>query len=161
MKQLLSIVVWKYTDEDIFKIKEGVFSNKQLLSRLPEYCVRDDNKLISFSDYYLQFIGTHKDLLQKNKEYYLFDVVFASSVLNEEILNASLESLFKEFNIKLTQELLNELTINPASTILPTESHLVFDITYTGNKTFGFDDVTFSMELIGYLNKEMQLCFKY
>jgi len=154
MKTILSIIPYKFTLKDFFEMREPInhYPLDIFYKRLPEWCVREDNGVINYTENYHQFSGTLKD--DNPKEFYLFDINPIDLLLQEEISNIGVHGVFEGYDWR---PLFKEIPVNEApikSIQIPFSVHVVVDIEY---HYCGDNDYDTIIEVLGFLDGRMDL----
>jgi len=153
MKVLLSIIPYGITAHELFVMREPIktYPSYHFFKVLPEFCIRDDNGRINYTEHFHFFTGQLDD--NSPTKYYLFDVNPVDLILQEEISNCGIEELFDGYNWK---PLFEHIPINESPLIthrIPFSVHVVVDLEYLG----AGEDVELFVDVLGYLDGKMEL----
>lgn len=154
MRTILSIIPYQLTQQDFYQVREPIkkYPLHHFYKALPEFCIREDDGLIDYTENYHQFTG-HFDN-DDPKRYTLFDVNPVDLILQEEISNCGFEGLFEGYDWRpLFEEMPTNLS--PIRTIqIPFSVHVIVDLEYV---SMGDGDYDLIVEVLGYLDGKMDL----
>lgn len=162
MKQLVSVVIWRFTGDDIGCLKKNYHRRDFVYKYMPRYCLSNAGH-IRYTDHWLQFTDQGKET------YWLFDVLYCDPLLAEEISNIGLEDmfpnvdwfpLFSYFKTTLGDVLPSlenlrefmERDYDKFQRSIPDAHHIIIDLNYTGHG----EDTDVEFDVAGYLDKTMQ-----
>ena len=153
MKTILSIIPYTLTSKDFFEVREPLKNrpNNHFFRCVPEWCVRDDNGHIDWTENYHQYSGFSK--WDTSSKYFLFDINPIDLLLEEEISNVGVVELFKGYDWR---PLFKKITTNPSPhnyIRIPLNVHVVVDLEYVG----GNEDYELIVEVSGFLDDTMSL----
>lgn len=149
MKQLLTIVPYVLTGDEIGKIKSLNKTYSHCSNFLPEF-VFTDKPIITESEFYLQFVG------EGESKYWMFDFLYADGVLDEEMTNEGLVDFLRPFSVDILKIITNHVqpyTYDEMGRRLITGLHLVFKLRYSGEN----EDVDLEVLFVGHLDEEFKL----
>ena len=116
---------------------------------LPEWCIRDDNGYLDYSENYLQFVN------DKESNYILFDLEPISSLLVEEISMTGIEDLFKKIDLRPIFDKFQKYLMKDYGKYIPNTQFLVFEHTYEEYDTESGREYDSYCDLVGYLDNNM------
>lgn len=153
MKTILSIIPYLYTEKDLNDLYEELkkYPRHHFFNRLPEWCVREDNGCVDYTEYYHQFTGTI--LTNPTQAYILFNITPVDEILKEEISQAGFDGLFEGFDWR---SLFSHIVPNDPpfrAPRIPKNTHIVVDIIYEGTG----EDMDMYIEVQGFLDGRMDL----
>ncbi len=137
-KEIMSVQLWKFTGDQMGKIKNNIPSEKYMPGLLPEYTFQDDPKVIDETKYYHQFTEFGEEV------YILFDITHKDPYLEEELSHISLENL-PVFIDKIPDEYFGGF--DDYKRCYPRNLHLVFNLEFIG----GGEDTECIITYSGYL----------
>lgn len=151
MKTILSIDAYGITPKELFELREPIknYPREHFFNQLPEWCVREDNGFLDYTEYYHQFTGMFDG--SEDKVFVMFDAQPINALLAEEISNVGMEEFFKGIDLR---PLFLKFPLNQRAKYIPTTTHLIFDLTYEGS----YDDAELFVTLDGYLNENLNKC---
>lgn len=145
MKQLFSIIPFKFTGDDLGEIKKANRKASHANLFIPEICLRSDTGMIDDGNHYLQWVDSGE------QTYYLFTIDYVDALLKQEIEDSGLERTLP-FNFKPLFDKIGSYTAKDRTRIL-LATHIVVDVTYRGN----FEDVECDIEVLGFLDENLEL----
>lgn len=143
MRCLMAINLYKITGDELGKLKAQQITPAHIYNWLPKYCIKPDGS-IDHTEYWLQFIETGEEV------YYLFDIVHTDDPLDYEIAQCGIEEF--KFNFNFLKEF-PCITYEEMNRRIPTQTHIVFDVNYLGER----EDVELFVNVMGYLDKQLEL----
>ena len=158
---LVGIELFDVSNNFIYKLSQNRPMPYQIFNVLPKYTINTNKgglNRIMLAEEFLQFVGmfeTDRD----NPKYLMFNVNTLESLLNEEMNQAGIEDLFKDYDFK---EVLSHFAPQKEEDleqfVFPHVNYLVVELQYDG----GFDhegiyDCDMHVEITGYLNDIMEL----
>jgi hypothetical protein len=161
--QLLIIIPYIFTNEDVCKIKNINNKNRTVKNILPKYALNEKFNSIVNSDFYFQFYNegliNSMNEGEKKETHYLFDVHYIDPILEFELENVSLEDTLKDFYT----ELLNIIqdthnNVDHYGYALPPKlqlKRLTLDVKY--EYSFGYEDIYPDVEVIIENLKELKI----
>lgn len=153
MRVILSITAWRITDLDFYnhRMKYKGYPNYHWLNTLPQFCVREDNGYLDYTEYYYQFFGYEPMEHEENKSHIVFDYEAIDNVLKEEISNVGFEDIFGKKDLR---PLFNKIKTNDWDLIaIPINQHIIIDLKYVED----IDDWDMTVDLVGYLDENLNL----
>lgn len=156
IKTLLSVKLFEVSNNFIYNLSKDKPRHDKVWDLLPKYTINNNdgaNNRPVIADWYLQFVGTHEDI--NNKKYLLFDLDTQDEILNEDIAQAGIEDLFKDFDFN---KLLSVFKPQPETDItnfnFPKTNYIVVELNYL---TGGFDyyETELVVNIKGYLDDNM------
>lgn len=154
-KQLLNLTIYRYSENDFYKLRQKCDVFNQLKKELPEYCLNVESvPFVTTTIFYHQYTGNIDEYKHQNeKEYYLFNVNFSTELLDYEISQFGFVELMNIYKINL-YDIFSKCFINYRDDrTLPIQSNIVFDFKYVGN----FDECDLNLSLYGYLDSNYNL----
>ena len=154
MKTILSIIPYKLTIHDFFILRDPLKDRpyKHFFRSIPEWCIRNNNGCLDYTEYYHQFTGLMDD--KSDEIFYLFDINPVDLELKEEISNVGLENVFDGYDWR---PLFKKIPINssPGSGLrIPSSVHVVVDLDYA---SIGDGDYDMVVMVLGFLDGQMNL----
>ena len=153
MKTILSIIPYAMTLKDFFEMRNSVKDRPRhhFFKSIPEWCVRNDNGHINYTENYHQYTGLIED--GDKSKYFLFDIYPVDLLLDEEISNCGVEGLFEGYDWRPLFKEIPHNTPPHLNIRVPINVHVVVDIDYVG----GDGDYDLVVEVMGYLDGAMNL----
>ena len=150
MKTIMLINLFKFTGDDIGKLREKNKSYKHLEKLLPEYCLnRETGKIVPYeAGGYLQFV------FEGEIKYWLFDIVGMDTLLAEEISNAGIEEVITK-DLRPLFEHIGGYKGEDYFRVIPISVPIIIDLDYDSRQyesDYGID-----YKLVGYLNDDLTL----
>ena len=160
MKQLLALEIWRFTGEEIGKLKAAYPSRDWVYHHMPKYCLTDKG-LVGETQQWLQFIESGQE------KYWLFDIPYVEGLLSEEINNSGIEGLFEgtdwrpmfeyfqgEYGDTLGKPVAVRATNNYEwyGRTIPLTNYAVIDLEYYGND----EDCELEVRVYGYMDGLMK-----
>lgn len=155
MRTILSIIPYQLTQQDFFEIREPIkeYPLHHFYKALPEFCIREDNGRIDYTENYHQFTGHFNDT--DPKRYNVFDVNPVDLLLQEEISNCGFDGLFEGYDWRPLFEI-TPSNFSPIKTVqIPFSVHIIVDLEYHNT---GDGDYNLIVEVLGFLDGKMELC---
>jgi len=158
---LVGVELFEVSNNFMYKLSQNRPMPYQIFNVLPKYTIntnKDGLNRIILAEEYLQFVGSFVSDIG-NPKYLMFNFNTLDSLLNEEMSQAGIEDLFKEFDFK---QVLSHFTPQKEEDleqfVFPHVNYLVVELQYDG----GFDhegiyDCDMHVEITGYLNDIMEL----
>ena len=150
MKQLLTIIPYMITSNEIYHISE-MFKNRPrgyIFKQLPEFSINKDYGNILYTENYHQFTGMIPD---ENDVFYMFNLINNGDLLSEEISNCGLEDLIENYDWR---PLFNKIPTNSFKKLcVPFNVHIIIELNYIGD----YEDVETEIKVLGYLDNNLDL----
>jgi hypothetical protein len=128
MITVLLLNVYKITGDNIGDMRKKNPTDRFLQSLLPDYCLRDkDDKYpnkINYSDGYFQFVESGE------QEYWMFNVVGADDILQEEISQTGIDILLEGYDLSKIFEKVRYNTYDDMGKSIPRTCHLFIELDY-------------------------------
>ena len=153
MRTVLLLNVYKFTGNDLGDLKKRNLTEDFFLRMLPEYCIRTDNHKINYTENYFQFTENGEE------NYWLFNIVGSDDILTEEISNVGIAEVLQDYDLSEIFENISYNTYENFGRNIPTTSHIIVDIEYTGGYNAWTGDNDFDINIsLSYLT-ENGICF--
>ena len=152
IKQLISIVPYKFTGDEVGEVKRANLREKHCLDFIPKYCLTGDGKIVE-TYFYLQFIESG------TVNYFLFDIHHIDALLNEDISNTGFSDIFDKYKDKILK-IFNEIrtyNFDGYKIRLLSEIHLVVEIEYISSGLELEQECDIYYDVLGYLDDDLKL----
>jgi len=158
---LVGVELFNVSNNFIYKISQCRPMPYQIFKVLPKYTINTNegglNKII-LAEEFLQFVGTFESD-KMNTKYLMFNFNTLDSLLNEEMNQAGIEDLFKDYDFKqVLSHFVPQEEEDLEQFVFPHVNYLVVELRYDG----GFDhegiyDCDMHVEITGFLKGNMEL----
>jgi len=166
MKELMIVELYRASHYDIYELKSSLKNKNHFMSDkigLPTYCFNEKGNIIDFCEEYLQFVGLIKEDSPENEYIYMFDIVFKTNILEEEISYVGIREEYFNFyklieKFGVTTEIPLHVTdkriiINDFKhRRIPVQLILIYDVNYYGSG----DDFDSEVIFKGYLDDNLK-----
>lgn len=161
---LLGIELYEISEKLIYDLRNSEPRKPDnVFEHLPEYTINTNpgakNQPVP-AKYFHQFLGFNFDENKECQKYLYFNLKTADALLQEEIDNSGIDSLFKDFNFKhLFRFFKPEPEENFRNFRIPFTNYLVVELRYTTSYDHysGGYDCDMEIDVVGYLNSMLQI----
>lgn len=146
---------YEISSDYIYKLREKSHRPENIFSNLPKYTINTNNQIIE-AEYFLQFIGTNKE--EETSKYLMFDFETIDSLLSNEISNCGYDNFFEDVDFsKILSKFKPYTEDDLMHFVLPKTNYIVIELEYFSSYYDGGWDTDMNIDIIGYLNNNMEL----
>lgn len=154
---LLGVEYYHISENYIAGIREKRYDREKIFQLLPDFTINsnDYNQPI-LAEYFHQFIGWEKS--ENPKIFIYFNLKTIDNILQEDIDNAGIEELFKEYDFKEILSVFKPHTDDDIKhLVLPSINYLIIEETYIGGYDYYYGGYEYDIEtkIVGYLDSNL------
>lgn len=159
---LLGVELFEISEKFIYNLRQSHPRPEKVFDYLPTYTTNSNDKQHNqpvLADAYHQFVGMFQND-NKNDKYLYFNLNTLDKTLEEEIANAGVEDLFKDFDFKkILSNFTPQFEGDISNFVFPFCNYLVIEMTYITSYDgySGGYDCDMELDIIGYLNNNLEI----